>query len=482
MGYKMTNQNNDYRRKKFAKITFYGAALEVTGSCHLVEANGQRVLLDCGLHQGSSAAKKMNSSAFDFDPSKIDMVVLSHAHLDHSGSLPKLVAAGFNGPIHCTTGTAKLLRILLEDSFKLYFHDIERNNIRRKRSGRELLEMSYHAEDVEKVLSLCHAHHYKDSNEIAQGIVLRYQDAGHILGSAIVELTVSKDQQSKTIVFSGDLGNPDTSLMQNPTPVEHADLVLMESTYGDRNHRGQADTLAEFKYIIDEVGRDGGNILIPSFAVGRTQELLFQLGYLYQQGFLEGWKVFLDSPMASKVTSVYDQSMAQLDHKDTELMRSYGSIRLEQFLPCLTISETVEESMLINERQSKAIIIAGSGMCTGGRIRHHFKQRIWSKDTHIIFVGFQAQGTVGRRLVDGTKRLKLFGQDMVVKAKIHTIGGFSAHAGQDELIQWAKAFGGEPKFYLVHGEQRAIVELRDQLLMRVNINADIAVKGASVYL
>jgi metallo-beta-lactamase family protein len=269
--------------------------------------------------------------------------------------------------------------------------------------------------------------------------------------------------------------------MYDPTAVEHADLVLLESTYGDRNHRNQAETLAEFKAVINRAAKEGGNIMIPAFAVGRTQELLFQLGCMYQQGELDGWQVFLDSPMATSVTKVYDQCIATLDSKDTGLMKAYGSMTLEQFLPCLTISETVEDSIAINNVKSKAIIIAGSGMCTGGRIRHHFKQRIWQKNSHIIFVGFQAQGTFGRRLLERPKTVKFFGEKLAVKAEIHTIGGFSAHAGQDELVEWAKKFKGKPKFCLVHGEQSAIIELRDQLLMRADIDAEIAVEGASVY-
>ena len=286
---------------------------------------------------------------------------------------------------------------------------------------------------------------------------------------------------SRTLVFSGDLGNRDTVLMNDPAHPGKADIVLLESTYGDRNHRDHQATLDEFEDIIRTADRQEGNILIPAFAVGRTQELLFTLGCLYQAGKLKGWKVFLDSPMAKAVTKVYDLYMAGLDKQDTGLMKAYGSLTLEDFLPCLTVSESVEESMLINDCKAKAIIIAGSGMCTGGRIRHHFKQRIWRDDTHIVFVGFQAEGTVGRRLVDGVEELKLFGQKMVVKAQIYTIGGFSAHAGQDELVAWADAFEGKPKFCLVHGEQHAVVELRNQLLLRAGIDAEIAIKGASVY-
>ncbi|GHA20763.1 MBL fold metallo-hydrolase [Arenicella chitinivorans] len=462
------------------KITFLGAALEVTGSCHLLEVNDLRILLDCGMHQGGSAFRR-NSGEFDFDPSSIDMVVLSHAHLDHSGALPLLVAQGFSGPIFCTEGTSKLLPILLEDAFHLYERDVFHRNTRLKRAGKQMLELQYHLSDVEQVLSLVKTSRYQQPVQIGDGTQLQFYDAGHILGSSIVELFVTQGEVSKTLVFSGDLGNPDTSLMYDPVKLKQADIVLMESTYGDRNHRSHTATLAEFEGIIEAAGCEDGNILIPAFAVGRTQELLFALGCLYQEGKLDGWQVFLDSPMAKAVTDVYNQCLSRLDRKDTAVMRQYGSLSLQAFLPCLTVSESVEDSILINDRKSKAIIIAGSGMCTGGRIRHHFKQRIWRQNTHIIFVGFQAAGTIGRKLVEGEKRMKFFGEEMVINAQVHTVGGFSAHAGQDELVEWANAFTGKPKFCLVHGEQKAVVALRDALLTRADIDAEIAVKGASVY-
>lgn len=463
------------------KITFKGAALEVTGSCHLLETMGKRILFDCGMRQGGSAAKKVNNNDFDFDPATIDIVILSHAHLDHSGALPKLVNAGFKGMIYATDGTKKLLPIMLHDSFRLYERDNIQRNTKLARQGRKPEALKYQLKDVEDTLSQTYAIPYRQPHKIAPGLELQFYDAGHILGAAIVELGITDGKQSKTFVFSGDLGNADTSLMHDPTELQHADLVLLESTYGNRNHRNQIETLEEFKAVIELAEKENGNIMIPAFAVGRTQELLFQLGSMYQQGELQGWRVFLDSPMATSVTKIYDQCIATLDKSDTDVMRHYGSMTLEQFLPCLTISESVEDSMAINNVTSKAIIIAGSGMCTGGRIRHHFKQRIWQKNSHIIFVGFQAQGTFGRRLIERPKKVKFFGQEMVVKASIHTIGGFSAHAGQDQLVVWAKNFEGKPKFCLVHGEQEAIVELRDQLLMRANIDAEIAVEGASVY-
>jgi metallo-beta-lactamase family protein len=476
-----TSHTTPIKNSSLSKVTFKGAALEVTGSCHLLKAMGKLILFDCGMRQGGGAARKVNNEDFDFDPASIDMVVLSHAHLDHSGALPKLVSGGFKGRIYATNGSQKLLPIMLHDSYRLYERDNELRNIKRKRQGRKTKELKYTLSDVEDTLSQLYAIPYQQSKSISPGIELKFLDAGHILGSAIVELVVSDGERSKTMVFSGDLGNSDTSLMYDPTAVEHADLVLLESTYGDRNHRNQGETLAEFKAVINQAAKESGNIMIPAFAVGRTQELLFQLGYMYQQGELDGWQVFLDSPMATSVTKIYDQCIATLDRKDTGLMKAYGSMTLEQFLPCLTISETVDDSIAINDVKSKAIIIAGSGMCTGGRIRHHFKQRIWQKNSHIIFVGFQAQGTFGRRLLERPKTVKFFGKKLAVNAQIHTIGGFSAHAGQDKLVEWAKQFKGKPKFCLVHGEQSAIIELRDQLLMRADIVAEIAVEGASVY-
>ncbi len=466
------------------KLTFIGAALEVTGSCHLLESNGKRILMDCGMLQGATAAKKIERSKFDFDPGSIDMVVLSHAHLDHSGALPKLVSGGFNGPIYCTVGTCKLLRVLLEDSLHLYLQDLERQNLRRRRAGRSKLERAYSKADVEKVMRLCEPLHYKVQHEIVPGIKLLMLNAGHILGSSIVRLCLSGNKDERILVFSGDLGNTDTTLMPNPETVDQADVVLLESTYGDRNHRPKPDTLAEFEEVLKAAEADEGNVLIPAFAVGRTQELLFHLGCLYQQGKLEGWRVYLDSPMATEVTRIYDECIAALDPNDIKRIHASGNRSLKQFLPCLTISRTVEDSVAINQVESRAIIIAGSGMCTGGRIRHHFKHRIWRRNTHIIFVGFQADGTFGRRLIDGEKNIKLYGQEMKVKAQLHTIGGFSAHAGQDQLVDWVADIKGHStdraKVCLIHGEQRAIVELSNQLLARKNIDAHIGVKGCSI--
>ena len=468
--------NQEKIMTKRHKITFHGAAQEVTGSCHLLETGGKRYLLDCGINQGEQSEQQ----EFAFDPASIDAVILSHAHLDHSGMLPRLVKGGFKGPIYATPGTERLLKILLEDAVNLYLRDLEYDNLRRQRAGKEPQLPLYEKRDVDRTLDLVVPHDYGEPLQVEKGIQLRYYDAGHILGSAIVELVLGEGDECKTLVFSGDLGNPDTSLMPDPTKLKKADLVLMEGTYGDRDHRSFEDTIAEFEDILNQAAERGGNLLIPAFAVGRTQELLFQLGILYHKGRLNGWQVFLDSPMGEAVTEVYDRMRSHWHAKDRALMQSYASRTLKEFLPCLTITASVEESMQLNRIKSGAIIIAGSGMCTGGRIRHHFKQRLWQKNTHVLFVGYQAQGTLGRILVNGVKNIKLFGQELLVRAQIHTLGGFSAHAGQSQLLDWAAAFESQPRFFLVHGEPKALVTLAEALWREHQIEATVAVKGAGV--
>ncbi|MEX2131288.1 MAG: MBL fold metallo-hydrolase [Pseudohongiellaceae bacterium] len=447
-----------------ATVTFFGAAREVTGSCHLLETESSaRILLDCGMHQGGDAVSRLRKDNFPFKPSKIDAVVLSHAHLDHSGLLPKLVHQGFNGPVYCTAATAGLLEIMLNDSAGLYEKDLERENLRRRREDRRLVKPEYVRADVNRVIELCVKQSYRKPFFLEDGTEVCFHDAGHILGSAIVEVHLKDNERRRTLVFSGDLGKPGSILMNDPANLHKADLVMMESTYGDRNHRPQDNTIEQLTQILSNTWKQGGNILIPSFAVGRAQELIMHLGYLHHEGKLDDWQVFLDSPMAIEVTRVYDRWRHLLDGDDVRQLNSTLRASLEAFLPTLKLCVTPEESMAINQIKHGCIVIAGSGMCTGGRIRQHFKHRIWNPDNTIIFVGFQARGTLGRLLVDGVKRIRLFGSQFAVKARIETLGGFSAHAGQSDLVNWITRFRGNPKIALVHGEFKAMETLAAKL-------------------
>lgn len=463
-----------------ATLTFYGAAQEVTGSCHLLETPTiGRVLLDCGQHQGGDASDRQQSNPFAFAPASIDAVILSHAHLDHSGLLPKLVKAGFDGPIYCTHATRDLLRILLNDAAGLYERDLERENLRRKRSGKKPLKAEFSKKDVQQVLKQCQSVGYQTPVRIKDAQLCFY-DAGHILGSAIVELKFSEQNQARTLVFSGDLGSSHSVLMNDPTVLKQADMVLMEGTYGDRNHKNRPDTLLQLEEILNQAWEKGGNILIPAFSVGRTQELLFHLGCLFYQGRLQNWQVFLDSPMAIEVTKVYDRWIHWLDDNDIRCLSDHDRHSLEKFLPALNLSVTPEDSMALNRIKKGAIIIAGSGMCTGGRIRHHIRHRIWQKNTTIIFTGFQARGTLGRLLVDGVKRIRLFNEEVVVKAAVETLGGFSAHAGQDELVQWITQFDNKPRVALVHGEAEALDALAHKLWQEHHIRCEVPMTGQSL--
>lgn len=432
------------------------------------------------MHQGGDAAERVGKESFDFNPADIDAVILSHGHLDHSGMLPKLVHEGFAGPIYCTPATKGLLKILLEDSWGLYQRDLEHSNRRRQRSGKKLRKLEYTEADVKNTLKLCEPVPFKTKFNLPPAAQLCFHDAGHILGSAIVELTLNENGQEKRLVFSGDLGNTDSPLMNEPASLSKADVLMMEGTYGDRNHRDMDNTLDQFATILRDAWNRGGNIMIPAFAVGRTQEIIYHLGCLHHQGELDNWTVFLDSPMAIDVTQVYDSWLHIMDSEDVKRLTEVGRESLENFLPKLRFTDTPEQSMAINRVDSGAIIIAGSGMCTGGRIRHHFKHRIWNQNNTIVFIGFQAQGTLGRLLVEGAKKIKMFGDTFVVRATIETLGGFSAHAGQKELIEWAANFEPKPRLILIHGENDSLEALSTKLQEEHGISSEIPSQGGSI--
>jgi metallo-beta-lactamase family protein len=356
---------------------------------------------------------------------------------------------------------------MLNDAAFLEQKDVEWENKRRRRAGQDEIAPLYTGDDVDDALKLFVGVKYGERREIADGVSVCFRDAGHILGSAIVEMFITEGGTEKKLVFSGDLGNSAAALLRDPVRIEDADALLLESTYGDRDHRPMADTLDELADIIAQASRSGGNILIPSFAVGRTQEIIFRLGEFYQDGKLANYRVFLDSPMAIAATEVYHRYQNVFNREDASEMRQAHSVTLHTFLPVLHYSRTSEDSMALNTVSSGAIIIAGSGMCTGGRIRHHFKHNLWRGDAHVVMVGFQAYGTPGRALVDGAKVFRFAGEDIAVKAKVHTLGGFSAHAGQAQLLDWVDGFKNKAMpIYLIHGEPEAKTALHKALTRR----------------
>lgn len=463
-----------------ATLTFLGAAQQVTGSCHLIETGGARILLECGMRQGGKLWEKRNAEPFPFDPRSINSVVLSHGHLDHSGLLPRLFREGYKGPVYCTEPTRNLLAIMLEDAANLHLRDVERENQRRRQMGRSQIEPLYDLDNVLQVLEHCVGVPYHQYRPVNGHVDVYFRDAGHIIGSSIVELKIREQDKVKTLVFSGDLGNSESVLMKDPETVAHADIVLMEGTYGDRDHRSLPNTLDELAGILRTAHLAKGNVLIPSFAVERTQELLFHLTLLYRQGKVPQQRVFLDSPMAIEVTRLYAEYMDLLDPADLKKVSMRIGDDPAKQLPILTFTRDTEESMAINRVKGGAIIIAGSGMCNGGRIRHHLKHNLWREETHVVFAGFQAKGTLGRQLVDGDKRVKMFGLIFAVRAQIHTLGGFSAHAGQTQLVEWAGHFNGRPRFFLIHGEADALQALKQKLADAKGIDAEVPEEGSSI--
>ncbi len=446
-------------------LQFFGGAREVTGSCYLLEHAGQRVLLDCGMRQGESSAEKSNRNPFPFDAASIDAVVLSHAHLDHSGRLPHLVKAGFTGRIHLTPASLALLELMLLDAAFLEGREVEWENRRRQRANAPLLEPAFTQEDVARTLEHCRALRYETAVEVVSGVSIRLLDAGHILGSAIVNVDIDATPKAKRLVFSGDLGNSHGALLRDPTPVHHADVVLLESTYGDRCHRNTQETLEEFAEILSAANEEGGNVLIPAFAVGRTQELIYRLGEFEHRGALPQTHVFLDSPMAIGASEIYARHRHLFNETDAQQLGGADELKWSQWLPKLRLTSSTQESMAINRLEGGAVVIAGSGMCTGGRIRHHLKHNLWRRQCHVVISGFQARGTLGRALVDGAKRVRLFGEDIAVNAAVHTLGGFSAHADQQQLLDWLSQLEQPPAggLYLVHGELEKIMPLQEQV-------------------
>ena len=459
------------------KLEFFGAAGEVTGSCHILQVGPHKILLDCGMIQGSRKDEDRNRDPFPFAADTIDAVVLSHTHLDHSGRLPLLVKRGFKGPIYAQNATKDLCRILLLDAADLNERDTEAENRRRLRKGLVTIEPLYRREHVLDTLKRLDGLGYRERKEILPGITVCFYDAGHIMGSAIVEVILREGALQRTLVFSGDLGQYDTPILHDPAVVEDADLVLMESTYGGRLHRDRESTISEIGDIIQNAAHEHGNILIPAFAIGRSQDVLYMLGKHYNPWKLENWRVFLDSPMAIEVSKVYWDYPHLYDEEATRLRKKLNEM---PELKNLHLTETVQESRVINRLKSGAIVIAGSGMCNGGRIVHHLKHNLWRRECHVIIVGYQAQGSLGRQLVDGRRRVRIRGETIKVTAKIHTVGGLSAHGDQNDLARWYRGFKNHPPLYLVHGETASAQALAEKLNTELRAPVTVAHTGQTV--
>jgi len=455
------------------QLTFLGAAGEVTGSCYLIEIEEVRFLVDCGMFQGGREADKKNRTAFNFDPQTIDFVLLTHAHIDHSGLLPRLSAWGFRGPVYTTTATADLLNVMLKDSAHIQEKETEWRN-KKRRHGGSIQEYAplYTVTQAENFLSQLRGIKYDTKITPHPSVHCMFRDAGHILGSAIIELWVKNKTDHKKLVFSGDLGQPGHPIVRDPTPIQQADVLLVESTYGNRLHKCLSDTMEELIHAInDTLINRGGNLIIPAFTVGRTQDILFLLIDLYRQNRLGEMDIYVDSPMALAATDITLKHIALLDKETTEAMQWLNENKKR---PQIHFVQTVEESMRLNHKKGGAIIISASGMCDAGRIKHHLKYNLNRAECSILITGFQAAGTLGRRLVDGAKHVKIFGEDTAVRAKIYTIGGLSAHADQTGLINWLGRYQSAPKHvFIVHGEHSNALSLanaiKEQLHWHVTI-------------
>ena len=431
------------------KLTFLGANLTVTGSSFLIEAEGGKVLVDCGMFQGSKVIEALNRRSFAYEPAGLDCVVLTHAHIDHSGLLPRLCKEGFKGPIYATKVTNELCGIMLPDSGHIQEIDAEMQNRKGRRVGKKAVEPLYTVDDAFKCLVQFTGVSYAETREVLPGITIRFQNAGHILGSAMVEIWVKEGQTSQKLVFSGDLGQPDQPILRDPIFLDEADYVIMETTYGDRVHEpfDKEQTLAD---IVNQTVKKGGNVVIPAFAVGRTQTMLYYFIKLFKEGRIPDIPIIIDSPLAISATDIFRHNTQEYDREAFRIV--YDKVN-PFHMPQLRFTRSSDESKAINTLTKPAIIISASGMADAGRILHHLKHNLWRQQSSVLLVGYQAEGSLGRRLMEGAKKVKIMGEEISVKASIYSLDGFSAHADRDFLFKWLSCFSRKPvQVFLVHGE------------------------------
>jgi metallo-beta-lactamase family protein len=454
------------------KIRFLGATRTVTGSCFHLSLNGRQFLVDCGMHQGKDSYV-VNRTPFPFNPSEIEAMFLTHAHIDHSGLIPRLVEKGFSGSIITTAATADLASVMLMDSAHIQEKDAEWLTKKSFRIGEDIVhEPLYTTEDARAVIGLFDKKSYGKAEQLGKGLRYRFADAGHILGSGSLELWYQDSPVEKKIVFSGDIGKKDNPIINDPQRIENADYVVMESTYGNRLHKSMEESIAELAEAIKVTFKRGGNVIIPSFAVGRTQDVLYILNKLVSQKRLTSLNIYVDSPLAEAATKIYLDHPEVYDKEALKMMRERKTDGIK-----LHFTESVADSQKINNIRSGAVIIAGSGMCEGGRIQHHLKHNLWRPECSVVFVGFQAEGTLGREIVEGVKTVSVLGEPIAVRARIYTINGFSAHADRKELLDWLGAFTNKPEVFIVHGEASVSADFSETVHQTFGITAHVPIEG-----
>lgn len=459
------------------KIRFLGGVRTVTGTCFHLAINNMQMLVDCGIFQGEDA-DSINRRQFDFAAEEIDYLFLTHAHIDHSGLIPKLIKEGFKGKIISTSATAELAQIMLYDAAHIHEKDADWMTKKSFRAGRDIVYSPlYTVEDVKASIPFFKSKSYGMTEHLGQGVSYRFVDAGHILGSASLEIAYQDSPSKKTIVFSGDIGKKGNPIINDPQSIESADYIVIESTYGNRLHKNIKDTIDELVEAIKATFKRGGNVLIPAFAVGRTQDILYTLNKIVREGRLYNLNVYVDSPLAEEATKVYLSHPECFDEETMTILRDKKAPSIK-----IHFTASVEDSQKLNSIKSEAIIIAGSGMCEGGRIRHHFKHNLWRPECSIIFTGFQAKGTLGRKIIDGLKTVNVLGEEIAVKARVYTIGGFSAHADQKELLEWLGAFSNRPEVFVVHGEENVSIEFANAIKERFNYKIHVPKRKDEFYI
>ncbi len=460
------------------KIKFLGAAREVTGSNYLIETENEKFLVDCGMFQGKKELEELNKEDFAFNPQEIDFMILSHAHIDHSGRIPLLYKRGFNNPIYATKPTVDLCDIMLQDSAKIQESDVEWANKKRQRAGQKLLEPLYTINDAKNVMKNFQGCYYNDIMKINDNVSVRFSDAGHILGSSVLEIWIKEAEKTTKIAFSGDLGMPNKPILRNPEFIEKADYVIVESTYADKVHPEYEYSVKRLVEIIDEVSQRGGSVIIPSFAVGRTQELIYDLNSYYDYNKdLEHHNrvpIYVDSPLSVRATEAFSKNSFFFNDSTKELIRQGDNVFEFENLRYVS---SVEESIGLNKVRFPRVIISSSGMATAGRIRHHLKHNLWDERNAVVFVGYQAEGSLGRLLLDGVKEVKILGEEIKVNAQIFDLDGFSGHADKNMLFDWMKNFKNHPEVFIVHGEGETQRVFQRELESKLGLKCTIPTLG-----